>query len=443
MNTQAAVATSSTTTNERVLRVLSGAHSGAEPVVHGERILVGNLENECDIVLDVGREERHACLVRTSSDGWSVLAIAGDLWTGTEYLAPQNTRDIQSGTVLTLGRVAFCVAHSASTDWHAVKAPVHLSKPEADGAVPSVAMIPTPVNTKRKWMALKLAAGVGTGVLSMASASAYLAEAWATRHGSPQQIAEKLVADQSMVEALPFGKEIKLNRHPDQPRRVLATGYVPTAGDVPVLQASLQAADTNTEMRVVPLDQLKAELVRRLPEGAHPDLRYVSQGRFATRVTPDKVQSYDKAARMAMQELPALAGLDVEVKDIKDGAGKPLAVTYARSSKHAGDVLVGNLDEALGRNSFVIKEVRTGANPSLVLDDGVRYFVGAKLIDGSSVKSIDAKRVLLLGVNGSERAMPLGDASVVADLGLPVQPRAQAKDRPRQAAKRYAANQRN
>jgi hypothetical protein len=427
----------------RVLRILSGAHSGAEPTVSGERILVGNLETECDIVLDVGRTERHACLVRTSNDSWTVLAIAGDLWTGTDYLAAQSTRDIKPGTVITLGRVAFCVADASTVDWHVIKVPVHLSKPEPDGDLPQVAMVPQPVDTKRKWMALKLAAGVGTGVLSMASASAFLAEAWLTRQGSEKQVAEKLVADQSMVEALPFGKEIKLDKHPDQPRRILALGYVPTTADVPLLQAALKAADAQAVMRVAALDQLQAEVARRLPEGLAPDLRYSKQGKFIATVTPDKVLSVDKAARMAMQELPALAGLDVEVKEAKDSFGKPLAVSYARSSKHAGDVVVRNLEEALGRSAFVVKEVRTGANASVVLDDGVRYFVGAKLSDGSSLKLIDSHRVVLISAGGEERLLPLGEASRVSDLGPVVGPSLAPIAGKSAWHKRYAQSQAN
>jgi hypothetical protein len=403
--------------SSRVLRVLSGAHSGAEPSVHGERILVGNLETECDIVLDVGRSERHACLIRTSSDSWTVLAIAGDMWTGAEYLAAQSTRDIQSGTVITLGRVAFCVADTATTDWRSIKVPVHLSKPEAGGDLPHVAMIPQAPNNKRKWMALKLAAGVGTGVLSMASASAFLAEAWSTRQGSPQQVAEKLVADQAMVQALPFGKEIQLDKHPDQPRRVLAMGYVPTAADVPVLQEALKAADANAEMRVVPLDHLQSEVARRLPDAEVIGLRYSSKGKFVAEVAPDKVQAYDKAARMALQELPALAGLELQLKQAKNSTEKPLTVSYARSSKQAGDLVVSNLEEALGRHSFRVIEVRGGANASVVFDDGVRYFVGAKLSDGSTLQRIENSRIVLQGAGGLERVLPVTEASVVSDLG--------------------------
>jgi hypothetical protein len=403
--------------NERVLRVLSGAHAGAEPLVSGERILIGNLETECDIVLDVGRTERHACLVRTSSDSWTVLAIAGDLWTETEYLAPQSTRDIKPGTVITLGRVAFCVGETRTTDWQAIKVPVHLTKPEAHGDTQQVAMVPQAANNKRKWMALKLAAGIGTGVLSMASASAFLAEAWSTRQGTPQQAAQKLISDQAMVEALPFGREIRLDNHPDQPRRIRAVGYVPTSADVPALQAALKAADTNAEMRVVPLDQLSAEVSRRLPDEASANLRYLSNGKFTTQIALEKLVESDKAARMAMQELPALVSLDFELKESKDSSNKPVAVNYARSAKQAGDLIVTNLEDALGRQNFRVIEVRTGANPSVVLEGGTRYFVGGRLSDGSLVQTIDAQRILLLNKSGSTQVLPTGAASVISQPG--------------------------
>ena len=70
----------------RVLRMLSGPHTGAESELTGERLLIGNLESECDIVIDVSRPERHICLVRVSTDGWTVLGIAGDLWVVRDFV---------------------------------------------------------------------------------------------------------------------------------------------------------------------------------------------------------------------------------------------------------------------------------------------------------------------------------------------------------------------
>jgi len=119
-----------------ILRVLSGLNAGAQCDLHEDRVLVGNIEGECDIVLDVTRPERHACLVRASSDGWTVLAIAGDLWVEREYVPPQHTCPIAPGLVITIGRVSFGVGHAELVDWNSLAPPADLQRPTADGALP-------------------------------------------------------------------------------------------------------------------------------------------------------------------------------------------------------------------------------------------------------------------------------------------------------------------
>jgi Inner membrane component of T3SS, periplasmic domain len=85
-------------------------------------------------------------------------------------------------------------------------------------------------------------------------------------------------------------------------------------------------------------------------------------------------------------------------------------VKYARSPEHPSDVAVTNLDSALGRKPFTVRELRMGELPSVVLDDGMRYFTGAKLPDGSSVKSIAEDRMVVIRAHGVESSLSLVDA---------------------------------
>ena len=413
-------------TPRRMLRVLSGVHTGAESEMQAERVLVGNLENECDVVLDAGMPERHACLVRASADGWTVLAIAGDLWVGEDYLEAQQTRAITSGLVITLGRVAFCVADPDRIDWATVKPPFNLVKPDPAGELPHAALLPARPASMQMWRTVKLAAGVGIGALVLASAGAYLAQAWAVRKPGAEAEAQKLRADQAMVSALPFGKEVTLLRHPEVPNRVLVQGYVPQRAQIPALQAALQSAETDAELRLAPIDELSADLARRF-EGSAPDrIRYDTQGRFVVSSVSESVVTHDRQARRTFQELPAVLGLDLLVNDLHDDKNQPLLVKYLRSTERPGDLVVTNLDAALGRRPFTVQELRLGAMPSVVLDDGLRYFTGAKLPDGGVITGIEPLRLLVTRKGGIESVVSLADVPRI-DAPASLLPRVSAR----------------
>jgi Inner membrane component of T3SS, cytoplasmic domain len=414
--TEAAPGTAVVAKRHRALRVLTGLHTGAESVLGAERVLVGNLEGECDIVLDVGHAEPHACLLRTSDDGWTVLSIAGDLWVGERHVAPQQTCELLPGAALTLGRVAFAVADARAFDWSGVKPPFNLVKPDPSGPLPSVAMLPAVHERRRKWHALKLAAGVGISCLVMASAGAYVTQVLNKRVPTADAAEKKLQSDKQMIAALPAAKEVSLQAFPEAPGRVLVQGYVPQRAQIAELSAALKKAETDAEIRLVPIDELSKELVRRF-EHATPDrVRYDAQGRFVVTSHSADVPVHDKQARVLLQEVPAVTGLDLSLADMKTADGQPVVVKYVRSADHPSDVAVSNLDSALGRKAFTVREVRTGELPSVVLDDGMRYFVGGRLHDGSVVKSIGADSMVVNRPHGVETVVSLADAPHSAAL---------------------------
>ncbi|MCY7314628.1 MAG: hypothetical protein LH480_03150 [Rubrivivax sp.] len=390
-----------------LLHVLSGLHTGVQSHLRGERVLVGNLERECDVVLDTGYADPHACLVRTSDDSWTVLAVAGDLWVGETHVALQQTHNLTPGAVITLGRVAFGVSRDPAFDWSTVKPPFNLLRPEADGLMPAVALLPSRADARRKWHTLKLAAGIGISCMVMASAGAYITLLLKDDKPNAEAAERKLQADKQMIAALPFGKEVSLTPFPEAPGKVLVQGYVASKAQIAELAAALKKAETDAELRLVPVDDLAREVGRHLEQVPPDKLRYDTKGRFTATVSSDDVRRHDKQARAALQEVPALAGLDLALSDMQGADGAPVVVKYLRSSDRPGDLLVNNLDVALGRNTYIVRELRMGELPSVVLDDGIRYFHGGTLPDGSVIKDINEDRMLTLRGSGVERAVSL------------------------------------
>ncbi len=389
--------------------MLSGLHTGVESRLRGERVLVGNMERECDVVLDTGYADPHACLVRTSEDSWTVLAVAGDLWVDDTHVALQQTLSLTPGAVITLGRVAFGVSRDPAFDWSSVKPPFNLLRPDVGGPMPAVALLPSRADTRRKWHTLKLAAGVGISCLVMAAAGAYITLVMKSDKPNADAADRKLQADKQMIASLPSGKEVSLVPFPETPGKVLVQGYVASKAQVTELAAALKKAETDAELRLVSVDDLTREVSRHLDRVPVDKLKYDSQGRFTATVPSDEVRAYDRQARAALQEVPALAGLDLTMSDMQGADGAPVVVKYQRSSERSGDLLVNNLDAALGRTAYTVRELRLGELPSVVLDDNIRYFNGGTLPDGSVIKSIDEARMITVRGSGIERAVPLID----------------------------------
>jgi Inner membrane component of T3SS, periplasmic domain len=94
------------------------------------------------------------------------------------------------------------------------------------------------------------------------------------------------------------------------------------------------------------------------------------------------------------------------VKDMLDAGGKPIVVRYQRSAERPGDIAVTDLDVIRQRQNFIVRELRLGAVPSVVLDNGMRYFEGAVLPDGDVLKRIGATELVVTRGRG-DRVIPL------------------------------------
>ncbi len=390
----------------RVLRMLSGPHTGAESELTSDRLLIGNLESECDVVIDVSRPERHICLVRASADGWTVLSIAGNLWVGEDHLEPQQTRDIDSGLVLTLGRVAFCIADASQIDWSAVKPPANLVIPEPTGPVPIVVLPVSGEAKLRKWHAAKLAAGIGISALTIASAGAYLTTALNIRVPGVEEAAAKLKNDQTLVAALPFGKELLLQPDPGTPNHMQVGGYLPRREQAKLLEKALRDAGIDAETRFAAVDEMTGDLARRFNGTKPANVHYGDLGRFNIDSRSELLDIHDREARQTLQEMHAVTAVGLSVEDVLDSAGKPIVVRYERSTDHPGDILVSDLDVIRQRQRYVIKEIRLGAMPSIVLENGMRLFEGAAMPDGSVLRRIGASELVVAQGRG-ERVIPL------------------------------------
>jgi hypothetical protein len=315
--------------------------------------------------------------------------------------------------VLTLGRVAFSVADPDLVDWTLVKPPFELVKPAPQGPLPQTTLLPSRPAVMRKWRALMLAAGLGLSALVLASAATYLSQAWSLRTPSKEEMLGKLVADRKTVAALPFGREINLSLHPESPSKLLVEGYLPLRAQVPVLTQALERASTEVEFRVTALDELGSELTRRFEQMPLSQVRYEEQGRFELATVAALVPAHDRQVRVTLQELPALGGLALKATDLIGADGKPVVVRYERSAERPGDLVVTNLDAALGRKPFTVQEVRLGELPSVVLNDGLRYFVDARLPDGSRIDAIDAERLVIVRTGGVKQVMPFEQVSIL------------------------------
>ena len=409
--TAAAVA-SEHANSRRILRVLSGLNAGAQCELHEDRVLVGNIEGECDVVLDVTRPERHACLVRAAADGWTVLAIAGDLWVERHYVEPQQTCTFAPGLVITLGRVSFGIGHPDRVDWNAMAPYTDLERPTPEGPMLQATLPAAPAPVAQRWRAVRLATGLGLGALVLSAAATYVSQTLAHSTPSAAEAQAALQADKAQVAALPWAREVTVSPHPEKPGRVLLEGYVQNQAQLAELSSRLRAvgAHPRAELRLAAIDMLSADLLRRFEIKDSPQkLRYVDQGHFSIATGQDEVPQRDRQARVVLQEMPHVRSLALQVDQALDPQGQPLVVRYARAEERPGDLKIENLDSALGLRRFVVVEMRLGPLPSVVLDSGGRYFTGAKLPDGSTLKAISAGRLVVASARGVEQVVTLPD----------------------------------
>ena len=379
-----------------VLRILSGAHLGAEVPIAAERLLVGNLESECDVVLDVGRQDRHACLLRVSSDGWTVLAIAGDVWVDTEFLAAQQTKTFVHGQTITLGRIAFAVGDVASANWNAVRPPLNLVRPDADGGTPVAAALPTPPRLLKGWKSIRLAAGVGIGALVMAAGLSYLVHVMRGSVLSEREAAQQLMKVQSELAALPVAAEVRAATDAEDRAKIILTGFVSSADHVAQIDMKVKPAGAQIEHRLYAADVVERELGQRLKMIDPASIRYLGAGGFSAEADTARVAAVDAAIRAAMQEVPAVASVRLRLADVFSADGRPADVVYRRAPDSRSSILVDSAELVQrARTRYRVREIRLGTMPSVRFTDGKLYFVGSALPEGWIVDRIDPDRVAL------------------------------------------------
>jgi hypothetical protein len=379
-----------------VLRVLSGVHLGAEVPIRAERLLIGNLDTECDLVLDVGRPERHACLLRISADGWTVLTIAGDAWIGTDYLEAQQTRSFGAGEPITLGRIAFAVGDAAATPWSKVRPPVELVRATPDGPVPVAAALGTPPRVLQGWRATRLAAGLGIGALAIAAGLSYAVSVVQTQLPHELETARRVEAARALLQADPLAAEVAVLPDQDQPGALRLRGYVREVAHAAAVQNSLSRLDAPVVARLHAVATLEADLLRRLAPVDGLALRYLKDGGFELQAAASQLRALEPLLRTALQEAPALRSVRIVLTDLWVDDGSSAAVTLQRAAERPSDIKIEGAELlAATRRHHRVKEVRIGALPSMQLADGGRYFVGGMLPDGWLVESIAAETVTL------------------------------------------------
>jgi Inner membrane component of T3SS, periplasmic domain len=412
-----------------VLRVLNGVQSGAQARIRHQRLLVGSMMTECDVVLDVGRPEPHACLVRVSQDGWSVLAIVGDLWVGESWVPPQQTRDIVSGDVLSLGEVSFCVANTATIQWGDVHPPANKQAPRANPAV-RLAVPQAPTVEPSPWAKLgrkpkaartpndkapqaSVLAPIFWGVLllcalGLAAAGAYLF--WVQTHPpqSPVLASQNALQDaKALVAREPWGRDLTLQTDPQGDHRVVISGYLPERAQAAQLDAALGKKGITATHSWIAVDEFKQDLARRLGfAGAAGRLRYMGQGRFMVSDVRANLEQIDPLIRRLLQDLPTVRAIDLRLVDQpreqgspEEGidAGSPVTLHFTRADGAPGGVSVTGMEQIqqVQKWHYDVRSVRLGSLSSVVLGDGARYFEGSTLPGGAVLVKIRATHLVV------------------------------------------------
>ena len=398
-----------------VIRVLSGPQQGAQAPMRAERLLVGNLEVECDVVLDVGRTPRHACLLRASADGWSVLAIAGDLWVGETPLALQQSVEILSGQVLTLGEVAFCLADPARVDWANLHVPIGLQQAKSPRTAGAKATLIEPTrhtsahrgqsglkaSETHPWHLAKRVTAVAAGLVTLALVVGAVLHAAPNLLGAPVTAGnhqDNVAAVRAVLAGFPWAAEVTVQADPDQPQHVSLRGYLPGRAQASELDTALRQQNIVAQQRWVLVEDLTRDLTRRLDLKPDNAMRYSHAGRFTLRSTQANLAPLDRQVRAVMQETVAVQAIDIQLQDLPtlhEADGAPPVMHYERSTQAPGGVLVQGPEALRPEMRYLLREVRHGALPSVVLDDGARYFVGSSLPGNAVLSEIGPRHVVV------------------------------------------------
>lgn len=430
-----------------LLRVLSGPQQGAQVPMRHHRLLIGNLASECDVVLDLGGEQPHVCMVRASRDGWTAMAVSGDLWLDETWASPQQAQEIFSGTVLTLGQVSFCIADGATMDWETVRVPENLQRPHAMKApateeasergwlarwpwaqsllapLAKVFQRCKPRRRNKLLLAMLLALGLG-----MAGVGAVLIITSA--HSVPSLLPrpdDVISQARGALAALPGATELTLSALPQRPHAVSVGGWLRQRGDGAAVEAALRKLGLEPEARWKAVDGLQKELDVRfatLQSSTGSAWRYGGQGTFVLTVLPAELAAADMPARQALQQLDGLRSLGFEPaatgRSLPRSGSEPVLVRYQRDGSQ---VNVSGLDRwpvAQQPARYGVLELRLTGLRSVVLENGARYFEGATLPDGAVLTRILADRLQLKD----------GERSRDAAIELRVQPLSQVPPNP-------------
>jgi hypothetical protein len=368
--------------------VLNGVQTGAESVLPEGRTLVGNLPSECDLLLDIGTSDRHVCLLRHEAGALTALSVAGDLWIGTRYVAPRDVVDAAFGDVLTLGRTSFAVAPRGASLWEQLQPPRDLTRPEAGGAVPVTAEPQARDSSVQRWGATRVAAGVALALMVAGQSLAILL--------GPQATAGAVSAQLSSAEALHQSVR-KLNAQSQaqlvvetRDDRVVVQGIVAAEGDAEELRLAALRMRLPVQLRVVPAADLQRDLRHGMRERLFGDVTYAGAGVFEAATDSANLESTARSAQTALENIRADWRLQLRVLDVQRRGTEEAATLLVRRGDDPR-----RLVEQLPRRSreLAVIGVREGQLGSILTQNGTRYFVGARLPDGSLLAHVGGDRV--------------------------------------------------
>ncbi|MFM2398644.1 MAG: hypothetical protein RL341_801 [Pseudomonadota bacterium] len=398
----------------RELFVLSGLQAGVSTALPEGRFVVGNTQEDSDIVLELGVAGRTLCLLRVERSQIVAMSLAGDVWLGEKYIEPQHAHELPSGQVLTLGRVSVAVLPAGSDAWRDLAVPTQLERPAAAGGPATVALASAAAaKAARKWRNATIYC-LGLMCAALLAAGFYvITHEPQTAATTLQQSRDKLAVQ--LAEAGFQYVGVTVDR---ATARLSIQGYVKDAAALEKLK-SIAAAQTATPLLQVRVDDVVVQAVQRQFDSSalKLDIKYAGKGWFAIETTGDQRPALEQVAAKLMQEVQGVEGFEIRYLDLLSEADRlPVMQKLTRQTDGRGQGAAQAYSRA--QPSVRVLEIVLEDVPSIIASDGKRYFEGALLPDGSEVKAIQQDRVLLLK-NGIERADVLHPSATPQPIGPP------------------------
>jgi hypothetical protein len=172
--------------------------------------------------------------------------------------------------------------------------------------------------------------------------------------------------------------------------RVVVHGIVAAAKDAEELRLAAMRMRLPVQLRILTAADLQRDLRRDLRERLFGDVTYGGAGVFEAATDSSNLESTARLAQGSLENVRADWRLKLRVLDVQQRGSNEAATLLVRRGDDPR-----RLVEQLPRRSreLAVIGVREGQLGSVLTQDGTRYFVGARLPDGSLLAQVGGDRV--------------------------------------------------